>query len=179
MKKYLLLIVMLYAVPSVWAQKDSVETYNNSQGFGGPKTIGAQLAEDNQPRFSYRIPIRHTKPWYDFKQRLSESSGIEFGLNYTTVFIRSSEKIADTNDFNAGSGILDVQGGWNFIISTLTSCPGRMIIGIQGWSSPWRGLLLCLENLTGLDSGRFFQFFCSSHSFYIVLLEKSLGYYQP
>lgn len=131
MKKYLLLLVLIYAVSSIRAQKDSVETYNNSEGFGGPKTIGAQLAEDNQPRFSYRIPIKHTKPWYDFKQRLSESSGIEFGLNYTSVFIRSSERIEDQNNFNAGSGIFDIQGGWNFIGRKKGKNKGKLFVKIN------------------------------------------------
>lgn len=115
----------------VFSQRDSTEVYTNEQGFGGPKTIGAQLAADNQPRFSYRIPIKHTKPWYDFKNKLSSDTGIEFGLNYTSLFIHSSQKIADENTSNASSGILDIQGGWNFIGRKKGKNKGKLFVKIN------------------------------------------------
>jgi len=131
MRKKLLITFWIITTASAIAQKDSTETYNNSEGFGGPKTVGAQLAADNQPRFSYRIPIKHTKPWYDFKQRLSENSGIEFGLNYTSIFIHSSQKIAAENTLNASSGILDIQGGWNFIGRKKAKNKGKLFVKIN------------------------------------------------
>ena len=57
---------------------DSTDTYNNKEGFGGPKTIGAQLQVDNQPKFNYRIPIKVTKPWYDFKSNFSKNTYSNF-----------------------------------------------------------------------------------------------------
>jgi porin len=131
MRRYLLIISLISATTSLLAQKDSTVTYNNSEGFGGPKTIGAQLAEDNKPRFSYRIPIKHTRGWYDFKQHLSENSGIEFGLNYTSVFIHSSQRLSDENNFNASSGIFDIQGGWNFIGRKKGKNKGKIFVKIN------------------------------------------------
>lgn len=114
-KQIAVLLYLIFTSIAVTAQTDSSLVYGNQEGFGGPKTIGAQLEMDNKPRFDNRIPIKHTKPWYDFKQKLSEKKGIEFGINYTSVFIVSTKTIAEQNINNASSGILDIQGGWTFL----------------------------------------------------------------
>ncbi len=90
--------------------------YENLDNMGGPKTIGAQLNSDNQKReFFFRIPIRVTSPWYEWKQRVSENTGIQFGINYTSVFLHSTEVITSENRNNSSSGILDLQAGWNVV----------------------------------------------------------------
>ena len=45
LKKVLILGVLILTF-SAKAQNDSISNYVNSEGFGGPKTIGAQLQED-------------------------------------------------------------------------------------------------------------------------------------
>ena len=112
--KLILILILFFSIYS-FAQVDSTKTYTNNEGFGGPKTVGGQLEVDNKPRFENRIPIKHTKPWFDFKKKLSENTGIEFGINYTSLFIYATQTIADKNTSNASSGILDLQGGWTFL----------------------------------------------------------------
>ena len=91
--------------------------YENQDALGGPKTIGAQLAVDNQQKaFFFRVPVRVMTPWYDFKKRLHENTGLQLSLNYTSVFIRSSAVIdPETNSKSAASGIFDIQLGWNLL----------------------------------------------------------------
>lgn len=109
------LIVFSISTAMGQTQTDSTSVYKNEEGFGGPKTVGAQLQIDNAPKFNYRIPITHTKSWYDFKTRFSEKTGIEFGINYTSLFIWSSETISEENTRNANSGVFDLQAGWTFL----------------------------------------------------------------
>ena len=106
-------------------------TYQNSEGFGGPKTVGAQLEADNSPRFENRIPIKHTKGWYDFKADLAEKTGIELGINYTSIFIYSTQTIANNNTNNASSGIFDFQGGWTFLNRKKGKNTGKLFIKIN------------------------------------------------
>ena len=76
MKNFVLTGVCLLIVYTIYGQseKDSTGTYNNNEGFGGPKSVGAQLQIDNQPKFDYRFPIKVTKPWYDFKTNFSKET---------------------------------------------------------------------------------------------------------
>ncbi|MGI9530150.1 carbohydrate porin [Lutimonas sp.] len=133
MKRSLLTFFCLFLVAVVMAQSetDSTSTYNNKEGFGGPKTIGAQLQVDNQPKFNYRIPIKVTKPWYDFKSNLSKNTGLEFGINYTSLIIASTETISDENTNNASSGVFDVQAGWTFLNRKKGKNTGKIFVKIN------------------------------------------------
>lgn len=98
--------------------KDSTfSNYENQDAIGGPKTVGGQIAMDDERRTSYfRIPIRVFKPYFDWKSQVKENTGIQFSINYTSVFFRSSEVIDENvNNKNSSSGILDLQLGWTFL----------------------------------------------------------------
>jgi len=99
-------------------QSDSTTSdYQNQDALGGPKSIGAQLKTDNQKKESYfRVPIRVMTPWYDWKKKIAENTGLQIGINYTTVYMQASSVIDETmHDENTGGGILDIQLGWTLI----------------------------------------------------------------
>ncbi len=127
-----LLLTFTVCVISIagYAQEDST-SYKNNEGFGGPKTVGGQLEVDNAPRFENRIAIKHTKPWYDFKAKVASNTGIEFGINYTSVFVYSSATISEANTSNASSGILDLQAGWTFLNRKKGKNTGKIFIKIN------------------------------------------------
>lgn len=128
--RFYILTFVLSAVFFSSAQVDTTN-YKNEEGFGGPKTVGAQLELDNAPRFENRIPIKHTKPWYDFKESLAKRTGIEFGVNYTSVFIYSTQTISAANTNTASSGILDFQGGWTFLNRKKGINTGKLFVKIN------------------------------------------------
>ena len=96
---------------------DSTESnYQNQDAIGGPKTVGGQLVADNQKKESFfRIPVKVFSPWYAWKAKVQENTGIQIGVNYTAVYIQSSSIISEANKKGAGSGILDIQLGWNAV----------------------------------------------------------------
>ena len=49
---------------------------SNDDGFGGPKTIGAQLERDNTAR-EYRLPVRVFADWFEHKKRINDDYGIQ------------------------------------------------------------------------------------------------------
>lgn len=121
MRITVLLSVLLVALGQVFAQGSTVvdttsKGYENDDSFGGPKAIGRQLEENNNKYvFEYRYPIKVMKKWYDWKDSLNKKTGIKFGVNYTSVYIHSTDKISSDNVSGAASGILDIQGGWNLV----------------------------------------------------------------
>lgn len=125
-RSILIVLVWLISLTALLAQEEkgrgvasdsTASNYKNQDALGGPKTIGGQLKADNQEKQSFfRLPVKVTKPWYDLKKELNENTGLQLGINYTTVFMRSSGVIdEDVNDRNTGSGILDIQLGWNLV----------------------------------------------------------------
>jgi porin len=89
--------------------------YMEDAGFGGPKTVGAQLASDNEKKELYfRAPIRVFKGWFDWKAGIYEKYGIQLGINYSAVYVNSSEVVGNAQHWAAG-GIFDVQLGWTLV----------------------------------------------------------------
>ena len=124
----LALLVLIIDAPFIIAQEktkrsgleelsdSSYSNYKNNDGMGGPKSIGAQLEVDNQKKeFYFRIPIKVFKPWYDAKAKVNENIGLQYSINYTSVFISSTEVISESNRKNSSGGILDIQLGWNLV----------------------------------------------------------------
>lgn len=122
--KQLVIIVLSILAFSAFAQDSALPPPNDSSGrgyenddiIGGPKSIGGQLAaQNNSYVFEYRYKIKHFKEYFDWKDSLNKKTGIKFGINYTSVYIHSSDVISDNNVPNAGSGILDMQLGINLV----------------------------------------------------------------
>lgn len=51
MRCYSLLLIICLTFPNAKAQTDSTKVHSNNEGFGGPKTMEAQLVEGNRQRF--------------------------------------------------------------------------------------------------------------------------------
>ncbi|MBB3696729.1 carbohydrate porin [Flammeovirga yaeyamensis] len=116
MRQILIISYLLLLPICVFSQTDKTNTkegYENNDPMGGPKSVGRQLEENNNKyTFEYRYPIRVMKDWYAWKDKINKDHGIKFGINYTGVYLRSSETITSDNNPNAAGGILDLQLGW-------------------------------------------------------------------
>lgn len=96
-------------------QQDSTKGYQNQDNIGGA-SIGRGLELDNEPyTFEYRYKVKYLKGWYDWKNQLNQKYGLQLGINYTSLYMRSSEVISEENNPNTASGIFDVQVGWNLL----------------------------------------------------------------
>jgi porin len=93
---------------------DSTQSgYSNQTDLGGPETVGAELEQGNaKSDYYFRIPIRVFKPWYDTKVRLNETYGLQYGINYTTVFLKASDGITNESETSAAGGIFDIPVSW-------------------------------------------------------------------
>lgn len=110
--------LLLSPFSCIVAQTDTTEIkgYENNDDMGGPKSIGRQLEVNNKGNeFAYRHPIKTMKSWYDWKDKVNAEHGIKFGINYTALAIYSTQLTANGTDQFAGSGILDMQGGWTLL----------------------------------------------------------------
>jgi len=62
--------------------------YSSVDQFGGPASVGGQLAEDATVAPEYRCQECQDSvaPWYEFKSRVSEDHGLQFGLDETILY---------------------------------------------------------------------------------------------
>ena len=81
--------------------------------FGGPNAVGNIIEDDARPKAA-SISQRATQGWFDWKQKLQEDHGFSLGLDYTPVYLNSSENGASGED-KASSGMLRVFGTWDLL----------------------------------------------------------------
>ncbi|WP_430817587.1 carbohydrate porin [Carboxylicivirga sp. RSCT41] len=120
MRNYILLLSLLTLLNTLNAlgqtsEQDTTKGFRNDDNIGGA-SVGRVLELDNEPyTFEYRYQTRYMKGWFDWKNSLNQKYGLQLGINYTSVYMRSSEVINDNNDKNTAGGIFDIQLGWNIV----------------------------------------------------------------
>ena len=72
-----------------------------------------RIADDAASRPSF-VEERLLDPWFDWKQGLQEDTGFSFGLDYSSLYLQSSEDGASGDD-SAASGMLRVFGSWDLV----------------------------------------------------------------
>lgn len=84
-----------------------------AENFGGPDAVENTIADDAASRPSF-VEERLLDPWFDWKQGLQEDTGFSFGLDYSSLYLQSSEDGASGDD-SAASGMLRVFGSWDLV----------------------------------------------------------------
>jgi len=81
--------------------------------FGGPDSVENTIADD-AARVPSLIRERLLGPWFQWKQGLQDDTGFSFGLDYSTVYLKSDED-GFSGDDSAASGMLRVFGSWDLL----------------------------------------------------------------
>jgi porin len=87
----------------------AVEAYAESGAVGSPNSTPGQLKEIAADRHRFGPYDTFLQPWFDWKAKLKENYGLDFGLNYNAIGQVVSESPGD--DFAAG-GIFEFLGTW-------------------------------------------------------------------
>jgi len=133
MWKYIasVLLLLLFLSNHTFAQSANIESSANDpykvQGleyksgyetvpqFGGPGSVGSMLREDNelkQPLLRLRVLDDIFKPWFEFKNKVKERTGLSFGTDYTSIYQVATKSPGE--DDTAG-GIWRIFGNWTLL----------------------------------------------------------------
>jgi porin len=82
-------------------------------GFGGPNATENIIKEDAKKKGGF-ITERITQPWFDWKKKIQRDYGISLGIDYTTVYLKSSENGISGDDSTAG-GMVRIFGSWDLV----------------------------------------------------------------
>ena len=104
MNKQLLVILFLFSLTA---------NVSIAENFGGPDAGENVIEEDAMPRRAV-VEERITQNWFDWKPHVQEEHGFSIGLDYTPLYLQSSEEGVSGKD-NASSGIFRVFGSWDLV----------------------------------------------------------------
>jgi porin len=110
-----LAVFLLMAAGPVNAQERDAppaqDTARARAGLGGPDQVDNQLESDREPAEPL-VRLTFLQPYFDFKDRLKEGSGLGFGLDYTALALSASAALEEDN---ASSGIARLFGSWELV----------------------------------------------------------------
>ena len=84
-----------------------------AKNFGSPNAVDNTIASDAASVPSF-FEERLLDPWFDWKQGLQEDTGVSFGLDYSSLYLKSSEDGLSGDDSAAG-GVLRFFGSWDLV----------------------------------------------------------------
>ena len=131
----LTLAVVTFALPLA-AQEQTTDTslpesasatsiYPDIPQFGGPSSVGGQLAEDAAtiPEFRWQRLQNAFGPWYGFKERLNEHCGLQFNIDESMFYQTVTDSLGETE---AASGLVRFYGQWE-LLGRGTDTPGMLV----------------------------------------------------
>lgn len=150
MQKYLIIGLTLLLTNLLLAQSDTTNTaqkrklfksdstksgYKGSLKMVNPtnKDVEMQLNDFAAPY--YRYDLKYSNGWFDFKKRLNEKAGIQLSVNYSSIYMGATSKIAEENVSHAASGIFDATIKWTFLNRKKGKNQGSLVF----WTD-WRHL---------------------------------------
>jgi len=104
--KFVLLLVSFTLV----AQEPEGEEKKQG-GFGGPDQVERQL-EDDESEKQALLELGFLQPYFDFKSKLKDKTGLGFGLDYSAGYFGASKSLGEKH---AGSGMVRLYGSWDLI----------------------------------------------------------------
>ena len=105
------------------AQKEELDSLvdNTLSGYlvditlASPTNKDLEMALEDRKADFYRFDTKVAQPWFDWKRRLKENTGMKLSINYTATFAGATSKISEENAQTAGSGIFDATLSWNIV----------------------------------------------------------------
>lgn len=112
---------------------------DHSAALGGPSGVSGEQRETEEILEAYRRDNRkiYLKPWYDWKDRLKERSGLSFGLYAHMLYVQASGTLGADDD--AAGGIYRLQGEW-VLFGRDSDHPGSLVFRIENRSTLGTGL---------------------------------------
>lgn len=101
-------------VSSTQAATGVSATYQDIPQFGGPTSVGGQLAEDAVVVPQWRLQRLQDvfDPWFEFKQRVNDCHGLQFNIDESIFYQVATESLGETD---AASGLVRVYGQWELL----------------------------------------------------------------
>ena len=113
-------------------ETESTQSQNsqNTLGFSGPSSVENELQEDavsRQKRSLLPGVDNALQPWFNWKQEVNQDVGLNFGLDYNTVY----QKLTNSLNFDeAGGGIFRFFGDWT-LVGRNTDHPGAIVFKVE------------------------------------------------
>ncbi len=109
--------------------ENSRSTYSDIPQFGGPTSVGGQLAEDAAvaPEFRWQGLQDAFEPWYAFKEKLNDRCGLQFNIDESMFYQVATDSLGESD---AASGLVRFYGQWE-LLGRRSGNPGMLVFKVE------------------------------------------------
>jgi len=110
-------LCLAFVFPIALADDDSGK-YEANEGFGGPTETGRQLEEDDKEKKPLlRLPAadKFTANWKAWKHDLNKRTGLQFGLDYTSIYQTIDNTLDGAEHDTALGSLVRLYGKWTLV----------------------------------------------------------------
>jgi len=86
---------------------------SGTAAFGGPNATENIIEEDAAEKGGF-FEKRISQPWFDWKKKIRDEHGLSLGVDYSAVYLQSSENGLSGED-DAASGMVRFYGSWDLL----------------------------------------------------------------
>lgn len=108
--KYAFLLTLFFTSTLLVSQNTQKRDTLKS-GLVGPDQVEMRLQKDAAPKDSF-FELGFIQPYFEFKKNLKENIGFEFGIDYSSVYLKASES---QGEYYASSGMIRFYGSWELV----------------------------------------------------------------
>ena len=105
--------------------------YKRTLKLGNPTNKDAEMAEQDLSALYYRLDTKVTQPWFDWKRKLNENTGLQISTNYTATFMGASSTIQEGGQQTAASAIWDFTLKWDIVNRNKPGFKGTLVYWID------------------------------------------------
>jgi porin len=109
----------------------SLSGYKSEKLSLNPNNKDMEMEIQDRKAPYYRLDVKVSQPWFDWKKRLNDNTGIKLSFNYTSQFLGATSVIQDGMQQTAFSGIFDATINWNFINRKKDKNKGSLIFWVD------------------------------------------------
>ncbi|MCO4822164.1 MAG: hypothetical protein KC469_08855 [Flavobacteriaceae bacterium] len=120
MNRSFLIVLFTSCCLTIWSQeekkKDSMFSgYKADIYLANPTNKGIEMELDDRKAPYYRMDVKVTNPWFEWKKQVNEKTGLQISVNYSSILMGSTSKISSSNQQSTAGGIFDAIFNWNLV----------------------------------------------------------------
>jgi porin len=119
------LLALLISSELAFAQSEGESEQTARRQLSGPTSVENQLKRDIVTRGQTLDEIQALKPWFAWKEELTDKHGFTFATDYTVVAFKASDSL-DGADDNSSGGVFRFFGTWD-LFDRGGESPGKLV----------------------------------------------------
>ncbi|OIQ38399.1 MAG: hypothetical protein BM563_06165 [Bacteroidetes bacterium MedPE-SWsnd-G1] len=136
MNRSLFLVLFTSCCLTIWSQEEkkrdsTLSGYKSGIYLANPTNKSVEMELDDRKAPYYRMDVKVTNPWFEWKKGVNEKTGLQISVNYSSIFMGATSKISSVNQQSTAGGVFDAIFNWNLVNRKKGKNKGSLIFWVN------------------------------------------------